>query len=46
MRKNRRRCLVGVGVSSLEEVCHLGLDFEVSKAHARPSVSLFLRLVG
>ena len=40
-----RRCgHVGVGVALLEEVCHWGVDLEVSEAQARPSVTLFLLL--
>ena len=34
--------LIGGGMALLEEVCHLGVGFEVSNAQAESSVSLFL----
>ena len=40
-------CLEGLGgVTLLEELCHWGVGFEMSKAHIRPShtLSLCLRL--
>lgn len=33
-------CPTAVGVPSLEELCHLGVGFEVSKAHTRPNLPL------
>lgn len=43
-----RRCgLIGVKVAVLEEVCHMGMAFEVSKAHTGPVLlSICLQLVG
>jgi hypothetical protein len=39
-----RRYGLGIGVASLEEVCHWGVNFGLSKAQVRPSVSLLFLL--
>jgi hypothetical protein len=41
-----RRCgLIGVGIALLQEVCHLGVGFEVLDVQSGPSVSLSLPAV-
>lgn len=41
LRRIKRCYLIGVNVALLKEACHWGVDFGVSKAQARPSVSPF-----